>query len=149
MPKRIYLTAVKIKIYKAVNFWLPVIVWMLFIFKLSGGSVPPASEDYWQDFAVKKVAHVLFFGFLAVLVYRALIAYKVPRKKAAIYSILFAVFYGATDEYHQTFTRGRQATLRDIGFDGLGASAFIYFIYSYISVLPKKVQDFLVKLGVS
>lgn len=102
-------------------YYLPPILWMALIFKLSSGTVPSTSSVYWQDFVAKKTAHFLFFGFLAVLIYRALRGSGVNAKKALIYAIIFATFYGATDEFHQSFTQGREARLRDIGFDGLGS----------------------------
>lgn len=136
------------KIVKFISLWLPVLLWALVIFKLSSGNVPLTSENYWQDFAVKKLAHVLFFGFFALLFYRGLVGQGVKRRDAAIYSIIVTILYGITDEYHQTYTSGRQPHIRDVGFDGVGAAIVIYFIYNYISILPEKVRIFLLKLGI-
>ena len=33
----------------------------------------------------------------------------------------FAVLYGITDEFHQSFVAGRNASLLDVGFDALGS----------------------------
>lgn len=104
-----------------VVYYLPVALWMALIFKLSSGTVPATSDVYWQDFAAKKLAHVLFFGFLSMLVYRALVASGVGKVKAVYFAILFTVIYGATDEFHQSLVSGREARLRDVGFDGIGA----------------------------
>lgn len=102
-------------------YYLPIILWMSLIFKLSSGTVPSASTVYWQDFVVKKTAHFMFFGFLSLLTYRALRATGIDKTKALIFAIVFATFYGAADEFHQSFTQGRESRIRDIGFDGLGS----------------------------
>lgn len=124
---------------KFLRLWLPVIVWAALIFKLSGGTVPVASPVFWQDFAAKKSAHVLFYAILAVLVYRGLRGEGVERKKAVIWSIIISTFYGATDEFHQFFTQSREARIRDVGFDGLGASCAMFLIYKYFG----KIDDIL------
>jgi hypothetical protein len=137
------------KIIKFLNLWLPVALWAALIFKFSSGTIPSASQIFWQDFAVKKAGHFLMFGALAVLVYRALTGEGVSRKKAAIWAVVTAFFYGATDEYHQLFVQGREARMRDVLIDGVGAGVVIYLIYRFISKLPKKIQSFLLEFGIS
>lgn len=111
---------------------LPIILWMSLIFKLSSGIVPSASSVYWQDFVAKKSAHFLFFGFLAFLAYRALMGLGISRKNAVFFAIIFATFYGATDEFHQSFTQGREARVRDIGFDALGSIIIVYLADKFL-----------------
>lgn len=128
---------------KIINFlfhWLPVTIWAAIIFKLSSGKVPEASTVYWQDFAIKKFAHVTFFGFLSILIYRALRGEGIPRKKAAIWAIVATAFYGATDEFHQLFTQGREARVRDVGFDTIGAMIAVAIIYQLVPRLPENVR---------
>jgi len=108
-----------------------------------------ASPVYWQDFVVKKTGHILLFGALAVLIYRALLGEGVDRKKAAIYSVIFAMFYGATDEFHQMFTQGRESTVRDVFIDGIGAGVAIYLIYKFLPKLPKNFRKFFLELGIN
>lgn len=45
----------------------------------------------------------------------------IDKKKAVISAIIFTIVYGATDEFHQSFTQGRESRLRDVGFDALGS----------------------------
>ena len=149
MPKKAILLRVEKKIIKFFNLWLPVVLWAGLIFKFSSGTVPLASTVYWQDFAVKKTGHVLLFGVLAVLTYRALIGQGLSRKKAAIWAVTMAFLYGATDEYHQIFTQGREARVRDVFIDGIGAGITIYFIYRFLSKFPKKFQTFLLQFGIN
>ena len=135
------------KIIKEISAWLPVALWAALIFHFSSGRIPVASTVYWQDFTIKKFGHVLLFGALAVLIYRGLILDGISRKQAAICAILFATFYGGTDEFHQMFTQGRESTVRDIFIDSGGATLAILIIYNSISRFPKKLQSFLLELG--
>lgn len=137
------------RIIKFLNLWLPAALWAGLIYKFSSGTVPSASQIYWQDFAVKKVGHFLLFGVLAILIYRGLIGQGMSRKKAAIWAVATAFLYGATDEYHQIFTQGREARVRDVLIDGVGAGVVIYFIYHYFSKFPKKFQTFLLEFGIN
>jgi len=102
-------------------YYLPIILWAALIFKFSSGTIPIASTVYWQDFAVKKTGHVLLFGVLAVLIYRGLINTGIDKKKAIIWSIALSTLYGASDEFHQMFVQGREARIRDVFIDGMGA----------------------------
>lgn len=129
----------RLKIKKQAIAWLPVIFWAVLIFHFSAGIVPVASTVYWQDFAVKKTGHVLLFGALAILIYRALRINKIDRKQAAILAILLAFFYGATDEYHQLFTQGREARVRDVFIDCGGAALVILVTYYLPPKLSKKI----------
>lgn len=137
----------KIRLHKFLDLWLPVILWAAFIFKLSSGAVPVASHIFWQDFAVKKTGHFILFGFLAILIYRGLIGYGMKKKKAAFYSVFLAFFYGATDEFHQIYTQGREARVRDVFIDGLGAWAAAYFVYGLLPKFPKKIKIWGSRLG--
>lgn len=110
------------KMLKIIKYWLPVALWAFFIFKLSSGTVPQFSSLFWPNFAFMKSAHAFFFGILSILLYRAFRGYGASKKKAIIWAILLTVFYGATDELHQLFSQGREARLRDIGFDTIGGT---------------------------
>jgi VanZ family protein len=129
--------------------WFPVILWAYMIFHFSSGTVPIASSTLWQDFAVKKTGHVILFGVLAVLVYRALRINKIDRGNAALLAVVLATSYGASDEFHQMYTQGRESRIRDIFIDGLGASLIISIIYKFYAKLPKKFRAFLLELDIN
>lgn len=137
------------KLFQKINLWTPPVVWALVIFSFSSGTVPKASPVYWEDFVVKKFAHVIFFGILALLVYRALLGEGFSRKKSAVIAVLVSVSYGVSDEYHQMFTQGREATVRDVLFDGLGASIAMFMTYNFLQKLPKQVKLFFRDLDIS
>jgi hypothetical protein len=137
------------KFLKQLSAWLPVILWAVLIFRLSSGTIPLASAVYWQDFAVKKTGHVLLFGALSILIYRALRINKVERKKAAIWAVVMSFFYGATDEFHQMFTQGREARVRDVFFDGAGATLVILAAYYLPAKLSKKIYTLVAKFNLT
>lgn len=114
---------------KIFNYWFPPIVWALIIFTFSSFSTPSTSAIYWQDFVVKKLAHMVEYGIFAFLLYRALRAYEVNKTRAVILSILIAGVYGLTDEFHQSFTPGREPRIRDVAFDTIGASLSMLLIW--------------------
>lgn len=131
---------------KVVSLWLPPFIWAALIFHFSSGSVPVASPVFWQDFTIKKTGHVLLFGFLALLLYRGLVGEGVPRKVAAFWAVGLAFLYGASDEFHQVFTQGREARVRDVFIDGIGASIFVYLAYKFLPKFPKKFKIYLERL---
>ena len=133
---------------KFLYLWLPVILWAAMIFKFSSGTIPVASAVVWQDFVIKKTGHVLLFGALSLLIYRGLLGEGIDRKKAALYAVILAFFYGGTDEFHQMFTQGREARVRDVFIDGFGAFVITYSVYWLMPKFPKKIQTFLLELGV-
>jgi VanZ family protein len=118
------------------------------IFKLSSGNVPKASDIYWQDFVAKKFAHVIVYGILAILIYRALVAGGTAKKRAIIWAVLLATLYGVSDEFHQHYTQGRESKIRDVGFDGLGAVFAIFFTTKILPKLPSEFVEFGKKLEI-
>lgn len=91
---------------------------------------------------------MILFATLAILIYRGLIGQGVSRKKAAILGVIFSFVYGISDEVHQMFTQGREARFRDTMIDGVGATLAMYIVYKFISSLPKKMRDTLLKIGI-
>ena len=131
---------VKTKILQKLYLWAPVVLWSLLIFKFSSGKVPSVSDVYWHDFAFKKFGHFVIFGSLSLLIYRALVGEGLSRKNALITAILVATLYGASDEFHQTFTQGREARVRDIIIDGIGATFFTTTTYYLLPLMPKEIK---------
>jgi len=103
---------------KFLKFWLPVILWAGIIFWFS--SIPDLESGLKQDFILRKIAHILEFAFLTILLIRATKQENLSIKKAITFSIIIAFFYALSDEYHQTFVLNRQGTLRDAGIDSIG-----------------------------
>jgi VanZ family protein len=96
------------------NRWLPVVLWAALIFTFS--SIPSLGTGLgtW-DLVLRKLGHAVEFGVLGALLYRAL-----RREPLAI---LLGSAYAVTDEIHQAFVSGRQASPLDWLIDTLGVAA--------------------------
>jgi VanZ family protein len=62
----------------------------------------------------------VFYGVLCVLLARSLVPPRVTTWKRALLLTTLVTAYGITDEYHQLFVPGRNASGWDILADGLG-----------------------------
>jgi VanZ family protein len=100
------------------------------VFGFSSNPTGKVSPDYWTDFVFKKTAHVVEYGILTTLIYRAMINSGVSKIKAGYFSIIVAVLYAISDEFHQSFTPTREPTMRDILFDAIGSVSSVYVIWS-------------------
>lgn len=98
--------------------WGPAAAVMLVIFMFSSRPSNELPDFGSWDYVVKKSAHMLEYGLLAVACWRG---FEVaPGKRWAAWAI--AVGYAITDEVHQSFVPGRFPSLVDVGlFDNLGA----------------------------
>lgn len=107
---------------------VPALLWMLGIFALSAqSSVPQPPGISTQLIAV--TGHLVAFGVLAVLIaWGAGVDFTRPSWRAlAAYAL--TVFYGVSDEIHQSFVPGRYATVEDVVTDALGAAGGITAMY--------------------
>jgi VanZ family protein len=87
----------------------------------------PAKVEY----TVAKISHVLEFAALSVALNRALAPHRSTLPlRTVLATAAFSTVYAASDEFHQTFTPGRTASVRDVVIDLLGAliGAFVYRI---------------------
>lgn len=102
------------------RYWLPPLVWMGLIFLLSSRPSLPSLPGGW-DVLLKKTGHVVVYGVLTWLYWRALRQHFRASTVLRVVCIGLAVAYGLSDEYHQTFVLGRNGTLLDVVVDGVGA----------------------------
>lgn len=136
------------QIIKFLYFALPIVVWMLVIFTFSSKPTGVASTVDWQDFAIKKFAHVVIYGVLSIFVYRGQRAYGVSRRTSFLVAVLFSVIYGMTDEYHQSFIAGRTPKVRDVGFDTIGATLSLLTLWYTSRKMPKKLLSLAAALDI-
>jgi VanZ family protein len=115
-------------------------IWALIIFGFSGMPAKAVSGVYWQEFAIKKTIHIVEYGTLSLLIYRAFIGSGVKKEKAAVLAILISVVYAISDEFHQSFTPGREPTVRDVLFDTIGAVLAILIIWKLLPLAPKRLR---------
>jgi VanZ family protein len=72
------------------------------------------------SYANDKLVHLLAYVPLAFLFYMALNKSGF-RRFVFVLAFLCAAFYGATDEFHQSFVNGRMSSFGDLAADSLGA----------------------------
>jgi VanZ family protein len=125
------------------KYWLPVIVWMSLTFSASTGLgrpentsrflrpllvwlIPNMSEETFKKvhYAVRKTAHFAEYCVLGLLLWRLAHfdpAFAAWRSREFLIALLLASLYAASDEFHQSFVPGRDASLRDVLLDSCGA----------------------------
>jgi len=99
--------------------WLPALIWMGLIFFFSAQPSLPSVPGRW-DLLLKKGMHVVAYGILTALYLRALRGSGRDERMIRVASVVLAVTYAMSDEYHQTFVPGRNGTLVDVAVDGVG-----------------------------
>lgn len=134
---------------RALSTWLPTLAWALVIFLFSSRPTGVASQVHWQDFIVKKTAHVVEYAIFATLVYRSLRLQGLTKSRARFYAFAVAVLYGITDEIHQSFTPGREPRARDVIFDTIGAFIATLSIWKLLPKMPTKLISLAKELGVN
>jgi VanZ family protein len=90
---------------------------------LPANDVPPLFP--FQDI----VFHLGIYLMLAYFFARALqnTSTHIVAKKVMLFAIIFGVLYGITDEFHQSFVPGRDASILDLFVDSIGT--FIGSLY--------------------
>jgi VanZ family protein len=139
------------------KFWLPVLVWMVFIFI---GSTDLMSAEHTSRFIgpflrwfapdlteatvasiqliVRKCAHLTEYAVLAGFLYRALRQRREQVIPAVIIIIAFliAAIYAALDEFHQSFVVSRTASAWDVAIDCMGAALGLALCLAFRRRLP-------------
>lgn len=109
---------------------LPVLLWMTLIFIGSSIQKPDGEPGLgpWD-----KLAHLFAYGVLGLLIARAMYI-NGPRnwREIAVVTLL-ATLYGVSDEFHQSFVPGREASAGDLIADAAGAllaAGILYWLHA-------------------
>ena len=112
------------------KYQFPALFWALVIFIAS--SIPATKLPNLEILHYDKFIHASIFFIFGLFVYRAL----EPRNKEIVFNwrralivILCVVLYGASDEFHQGFTFGRQKDIRDLTADAIGGICSVLLMY--------------------
>src|SRR4051794_23820555 len=101
--------------------WGPPVVMMAVMFLFS--AQPNLNSGLGlADTIGRKFVHFAEYGLLTFLWARAL-STRMEARRAALVALLVASLYAVTDEYHQTFVRGRVGHPVDWAIDTAGAAA--------------------------
>jgi VanZ family protein len=106
-------------------FKLPALAYMGIIFFLSSGPIDLALIQQVPDYYL----HAFGYSVLYVLLFWAVHEHVRPARRGG-YWLPFAltVFYGATDEYHQSFVPTREASFYDLAADAAGGLVGIVWV---------------------
>lgn len=121
------------KLFDIVPRWLPALILMIAIFAFSSQTSNELPNFGGWDYFVKKSAHGIGYGLLALSYLHAL-----PNRNYKLAWFL-AVLYSLTDEFHQSFVPGRRASLIDVFvFDNLGAMIALFLHYRFFGADHEK-----------
>lgn len=102
--------------------WVAVVVWAAVIYYFSSLSRLPPAVTTWS---LTKLAHIMEYAVLTLLLIRALDAHQLARSRVLWAAAILAVGYAVSDEYHQSFVANRHPSPLDIVIDSVGISAAI------------------------
>lgn len=89
-------------------------------------SVEERGYYYFIEFLIRKGAHIVTFGALAVAVF--------IMTKHYVLTLIITVVLAVIDEYHQSLTGGRTPTIQDVYLDTIGAILALLTIYLVIQI---------------
>ena len=120
----------RIRIFK----WLPAMLMMLIIFMFSAQPSSNLPNFEWADRIVKKGSHMVGYALLALSYWRA---FQFEQRKRG-FAWFLAILYAITDEFHQSFVPGRNASMWDVViFDNLGTLISLWLF----AILKTKRSD--------
>lgn len=101
--------------------WIPALLWMAGIFWLSSREALPSPPGL--SYAVGAViAHFMAYLILTLLLLFALADSGLPRGRMLLVAGAIAGLYGLSDEFHQYFVPGRDASIEDLIVDLAGVA---------------------------
>lgn len=132
------------------EYWTPLLVWLLTMFFFSTDlmsssetskfivpiltfvfpGLSPGEITLWHG-VIRKLAHIAEYFILAVLVYRSLKYEHPDLMDATMRAISFVVSIALLDEFHQSFTAYREASIVDVGYDCVGGVWALWVMTSY------------------
>mgnify|MGYP003564601428 CR=1 FL=1 len=123
-------------------YWLPVILLALAIFIQSS---LPAPELLPHVYMSDKLLHVIVYGILAALCYRALRRASAMKNQSVwsltLTAIIMASLYGLSDEWHQSYVVSRRADIFDLLADFIGSGIGAITYAGLVSVLSIRVSQ--------
>jgi VanZ family protein len=109
--------------------WGPFLGALVVIFCLSSQSDVPGARYFWD-----KLLHAVGYAGLGVLALRAFHGgFERPRLAATLYAGLAVILWGVTDEFHQSFVPGRDASAWDVVADAVGFAIAVVLVATLTS----------------
>lgn len=89
-------------------------------------------------FIVRKTAHFCIYGLLGLLIALLYREYGFYGKQMFLKATVTAFLYSVSDEFHQSFVKGRSGEIRDVCLDSVGAMCGIAFVIICIKLIKRK-----------
>jgi VanZ family protein len=86
---------------------------------------PAGAHHAWWVIVLRKLGHITGYGLLTALWAWAL---QGVVRRPVLVAVCIALAYACTDEFHQTFVRGRMGTPRDVAIDAIGMAIAAFLI---------------------
>lgn len=127
--------------FKVSLIYIPWISWMAFTIYLSSlpGEQLVISQTPWVERNIKNLLHFIQYFGLYILTYRVIVYYKFPASRYV--SLLWCIIFAISDEFHQSFTPNREASLNDIIIDSVGATMAL--IFTNLLIRHKLILDYI------
>lgn len=144
---------------RIIKYWLPVILCMTLIFGASTSLGRPENTSRiivpfllwlnphmsWETIekihgVIRKTAHFVEYSLLGLLLWRLIHldpALAPCRSREFLTALAAAALYAASDEFHQRFVPGREASVRDVLLDSCGAGCGLAVIWAMRRLRPK------------
>ncbi len=129
---------------KKLKYFIPAIIWMIFIFIMSHTNGTNSSDqsnfiaqiilkviniDYnTLTFLIRKMAHMSEYALLLFFIYYGF-KKSTTYKYTLLLSLLITFLYACSDEFHQLFIPGRSGQLKDVLIDTIGGLFMLFVIY--------------------
>jgi len=143
--------------------WLPLVLWLAFVFGMSTDRFSSASTGSmlgwildqlrpgWQyrhphafailHFYTRKMAHFTEYAVLAVLVWRAVSLTWGRKRMVWLWTWIFCALYAVTDELHQMLVPSRTPSSHDVLIDACGALAALIVVTVADQVAAKRSTE--------
>ena len=95
---------------------------------------------------IRKMAHFTIYTLLGICVMGFLSTFNLKIVKQVIITGIYGFFYATTDEFHQMFINGRNASFLDIMIDSLGILFGILIVYVLVVIIKNKAKNYWKKI---
>lgn len=125
----------------SIQYWMPPIILELLIFILSSRSSLQLGP---QIIHIDKFYHTLIYFIFTLLLWRAFY-YASPlffKKRAIWFALILAIFFGLSDEWHQSFVVLRDASIFDFFFDIIGVCIATLLVVCWNNGKKAKAREY-------
>jgi VanZ family protein len=116
--------------------------WVSFYYGDSLVSLDTRSPAEFVEFFIRKGAHLVTFGILAILSYRVFSYFFKHVVYSSLLALVFVVLYSALDEYRQALNPGRSGMVEDVILNFLGGMLGVILWVKILKVIKKKRKRF-------